>query len=322
MIVPSSFQPAGWLPGPHAQTLWAGVIRRRPRVGLRRERVELPDGDFVDLDWTTGDGGPIVLIVHGLEGSSRSRYAAGLLAAVHARRWRGTVLHLRGCSGEPNRRPQRYHACATEDLEYVFDQLRAREPHTLIAVIGYSLGGSIVLNWLSDREEPPAVGAAVAVSVPFDLNLSADRLASGFSRLYQHALLNNLYDRVKQKRRVVPHPLGERLTHRPKNFREFDDLYTAPLHGFAGVDDYYGRCSTIGKLQRIRTRTLILHAADDPFLGPVGVPRQDQLSDAVTLELSPQGGHAAFVSGPFWRPRYWLEQRIPEYIEDRLHGAA
>ncbi len=322
MIVPSTFRSAWWLPGPHAQTLWAGVVRRRPRVTLRRERVELPDGDFVDLDWTAGNDGPIVLIVHGLEGSSRSRYAAGLLAATAARGWRGVVLHLRGCSGEPNRVPRRYHACATEDLDYVFRMLRGREPDTPIAVVGYSLGGSILLNWLADCGDPVPIAAAVAVSVPFDLNLSADRLNSGFSRLYQRALLGNLYTSVTTKRKLVPHPLAERLTRRPRNFREFDNDYTAPLHGFDGVDDYYRRCSTRGKLQRIHTTTLIVHAEDDPFLGPAGVPQPDELSQAITLELSPRGGHAAFVGGSPWQPLYWLEHRIPEYLHEQLQNPA
>lgn len=321
MIDQSRFQPAAWLPGPHLQTLWPNVIRRPPRVALRRERVELPDGDFLDLDWTIGRDGPIVLILHGLEGSSRSPYAAAMLHAAQRRGWRGVVMHARGCSGQPNRLPRRYHAGDTGDVEYVTAMLHQREPATPLAVVGYSLGGSILLNWLAERDEPPTLRAAVAVCVPFDLDATADRLNVGFSRLYQRALLRSLYRAVREKHRHMQHPLAHAVARMPASFREFDNAYTAPLHGFADVRDYYRRASCKSKLHRIRTPVLILQAADDPFNRPTSLPAADELSDCVTLELSAGGGHVGFVEGPPWRPRYWLDRRIPEYIEQQLNGA-
>lgn len=308
-----AFHPAWWLPGPHLQTLWPNLLRRRPRVALRRERLELPDGDFLDLDWTLGTSGPLVLVLHGLEGSSRSPYAAGILKAIYDRDWRGVLLHARGCSGEPNRLARRYHAGETGDLDFVFNLLRSREPDAPLAVIGYSLGGNMLLNWLAESSRPLA--AAVAVSVPFDLDATADRLERGWSRVYQRHLLQRLYTAVQRKHRCMSHPLAHRLDKCPSNLRTFDDLYTAPLHGFDNVDHYYRECSSGPKLEHIRTPVLIIQAEDDPFMGPGTIPPTAALSDAVTLEVYAHGGHVGFVSGPPWRPRYWLEERIPAYLQ-------
>lgn len=318
---PSSFTPARWLPGPHLQTLWPNLIRRRPQVALRRERLELEDGDFLDLDWTAGTDGPIVLMLHGLEGSSESPYAAGMLKMVHERGWRGALLHARGCSGEPNRLARRYHAGETGDLNHVVDLLLQRERDTPIAVLGYSLGGSVLLNWLAQAAQLRPVAAAVAVSVPFDLDATADRLDSGVSRLYQRHLLDRLYRAVQAKHRRMAHPLADRLRDRPRSFRAFDDAYTAPLHGFADVGDYYRSASCGPKLRNIRTPVLIIHALDDPFMTPEVVPAPDVLPDCVTLEVSPTGGHVGFVSGPPWRPRYWLEERIPDHLAQAFAAA-
>ncbi|NIP74371.1 MAG: hydrolase [Gammaproteobacteria bacterium] len=312
MIVPSDFVPARWLPGPHLQTAWPNVSRPPPRVRLLRERLELPDGDFLDLDRTTRESGPIVLVLHGLEGSSSSPYAAGLLKAVHARGWRGVLMHARGCSGEPNRLPRRYHAGDTGDLAYVFDELRRRAPGAAIAAVGYSLGGNVLLNWLA-QARPPLAGA-VAVSVPFDLDATTRRLESGLSRLYQWVLLRRIYGALGEKHRRTRHPLAHRLVPRPRTLRALDDAYTAPLHGFRDAADYYRRASCRPKLREIRMPVRILQAQDDPFTQPGSLPATGELSEWVTLELSPGGGHVGFVSGSPWRPRYWLEERIPEYL--------
>lgn len=315
----NAFRPAWWLPGAHLQTIFPNVLRRPPKVRLQRERWELGDGDFIDLDWTRREDGPIVVILHGLEGSSRSPYAAGMLRAVANQGWRGVLLHARGCSGEPNRLPRRYHAGDTGDLDYVIRTLRDLEPAAPIAVVGYSLGGSVLLNWLAETPDARPIAAAVAVSVPFDLDACATRLERGWSRFYQRHLLNRLYAALDKKHARNPHPLAERVRHKPNSFRVFDDVYTAPLHGFEGVSDYYQQASCGPKLRRIRTPVLILHARDDPFLHPDAVPTRDSVSDAVRLEISDKGGHVGFVSGPPWRPRYWLEERIPRYLAEAFN---
>jgi hypothetical protein len=316
MTTLDDFRPAWWLPDPHAQTLWPVLCRHRPRLALRRERLELPDGDFLDLDWTPGDRGPIALILHGLEGSSDSPYARGLLAAVARRGWRGLVLHFRGRSGQPNRLARGYHAGDTADLAYVVDRLRQREPTTPLAAIGDSLGGNVLLKWLGEAGSGAPLHAAVAVSVPFLLDTVARRLNQGFARLYQWHLLGTLKRSYRAKfgsRPDGPAPLAGLA--RLRDFYAFDDQVTAPLHGYAGVHDYYARASGRPYLGRIRIPTLILHALDDPFMLPEAVPNPRELSASVRLECSPCGGHVGFVAGRWpWRAEYWLERRIPEFL--------
>jgi predicted alpha/beta-fold hydrolase len=285
--------------------------------------LELPDGDFLDLDWTTGTAGPVIVVLHGLEGSSRSRYATGLLHAIHKRNWRGVVVHFRGCSGEPNRLLRRYHAGDTSDLQVVVDTLRQREPETRLCAVGYSLGGNVLLKWLAEAGRASSMVAAVAVSVPFLLNRSVDRLERGFSHLYQRVLLKSTHAAVAEKHKTITSPVDLKELFKKKNFRAFDDGYTAPVHGFRGADDYYRQSSCRQFLYRIQTPTMILHALDDPFLTPDAVPQEQELSSSVTLELSPRGGHVGFVSGRWpWKPSYWLEHRIPAYFDEMLTNGA
>ncbi len=313
------FQPAWWCRGPHAQTLWARLARRLPDVALWRERLELPDGDFIDLDWTEHDGGPIVIILHGLEGSSESPYARGLLRALQQRGWRGVVMHFRGCSGEPNRLPRSYHSGDIGDLAFFVDTLRRREPQTPLAVVGFSLGGNVLLKWLGKTGAVLPVRAAVAVSVPYVLSDAAARLQRGFSRLYQWQLLRSLRRTVAEKRRRMELPLKIRNLSALKSFRDFDEYVTAPLHGFDGANHYYTVSSSRQYLRGIATPTLLLHAGDDPFMTESAIPRLDELSEFVSLEVSPRGGHVGFVSGAWpWQPRYWLDERIPAYLDRYL----
>jgi predicted alpha/beta-fold hydrolase len=320
MIYAADFKPAWWLPGPHLQTLWPVLCRRQPRPHLRRERLELFDGDFLDLDWTQQDRGPIVLILHGLEGSSDSGYARGLLHAVAARGWRGVVLHFRGCSGEPNRLAPSYNAGHTSDLACVIDWLRHREPVTPLACVGYSLGGNVLLKWLGETGTTAPIQAAVAVSVPFLLESATRRLGRGLSRLYQTYLLYHLRANYQGKSHLqaqLPVPVKEMA--RLRDFYSFDDKVTAPLHGYTDARDYYARASCRQYLKAIRAPTLILHALDDPFMLPEVVPTAEELADSVILELSPHGGHVGFVTGPSpWQAVYWLERRIPLFLVKHL----
>lgn len=309
------FKPAWWCRGPHGQTLWARLVRRPPHVALWRERLELPDGDFIDLDWTKKSSGPIVIVLHGLEGSSDSPYARGLLRAIERRGWRGVVMHFRGCSGEPNRLARSYHSGDTGDLDFLVTTLLRREPHAPLATVGFSLGGNVLLKWLGKAGGVTPLHAAVAVSVPFVLHGASARLQQGFSRLYQWRLLRSLRDSVDAKRRHMELPLKKRDLSTLKNFRDFDEYVTAPLHGFDSADHYYTVSSSRQYLGGITVPTLLLHACDDPFMTESAIPRPDELSESVTLELSPHGGHVGFVGGVWpWRPRYWLDERIPDYL--------
>jgi len=312
------FRPAWWLRNAHLQTLFPYLLRRRPRVDLRRERIELPDGDFIDLDWTTGTDGPIVLILHGLEGSSRSKYARGLLNAIHQRGWRGVVMHFRGCSGEPNRLPRSYHSGETGDPDHVIRLIRQRHPDAPLAVVGYSLGGNVLLKWLAERGDVAPIDAAVAVSVPYRLADSANRLLRGFSRVYQWLLVKNLNDSFRRKSARIPMPINPDLG-AIRTFWDFDTMVTAPLHGFRDADHYYSVVSSRQYLKEIRKPVLCIHASDDTFMYPHTTPEATDLSPAVQLELCPHGGHVGFVTGCWpWKPGYWLEQRIPDYLATKF----
>ena len=319
-IVVSAFQPAKWLRNPHIQTLYPFLARRGGRPVTRRERLSLPDGDFVDLDWAIGapPKAPWVLVLHGLEGSIRSHYAVGLLNRLTAAGYRAVLMHFRGCSGEPNRLPRSYHSGETGDLDYVVRTLQQRELNTPLGVIGFSLGGNVLLKWLGEQRTEAPVTAAVAVSVPFSLSLAATRLEQGLSRLYQAYLLRKLRRSLRAKQSQVELPLDLHNLRKLQTFRAFDNAVTAPLHGFNGVDDYYARASSRPYLSRISRPTLIIHALDDPFMTSAIVPDQNELSPWVRLELSSQGGHVGFIGGSIRQPTYWIEHRVTEFLMSHL----
>lgn len=309
------FHAVGWLPGPHLPTLWASVCRRVPESPLRHERFELADGDFLDLCWTARTSGPVVVLLHGLEGSYRSSYARAMLAALDSAGYRGVLMHFRGCSGEPNRLERSYHSGETGDLAEVVEHLAARLGTPPVAAIGYSLGGNVLLKWLGELGAVAPLQTAVAVSVPFDLGLSAAHLNEGFSRFYQWRLVRSMRNRHLLKFAARPTPLKITNVRRLTSFRAFDDAVTAPLHGFRGADDYYQQCSSRAWLAKIAVPTLIIHARDDPFVPASAIPTATELAPDVTLELTAHGGHVGFLGRLGTRPaEYWCEARIIEHL--------
>jgi predicted alpha/beta-fold hydrolase len=317
----NQFKPAWWLRNPHLQTLWAALLRPKIKLSIRSERLELADGDFLDLAWVGGGSGPRVLILHGLNGSIGSPYARGILQAINNRGWRGVFMHFRGCSGEPNRLAQSYHSGETRDLQAVITELIHREPNSPLFAIGYSLGGNVLLKWLGEIGESNVdspLKAAVAVSIPFELAKTAEHLKTGFSRLYQWHLLRELsaYHHRKFKDLPKPSAINDVDVTQLKTFWEFDNAITAPLHGFKNADDYYEKSSSRQYLAKIKTPTLILHARNDPFTTLNALPEVHEVSKHVSLEFSEDGGHVGFVSGKYpWKPIYWLEERIMDYLE-------
>lgn len=280
--------------------------------------MELPDGDFLDLDWLGPAADCLVVVLHGLEGSSSSHYVRALAHNLAAFDIPSVVMHQRGCSGEPNRLARFYHGGETRDLRRVLEHCRRRRPDARLYAVGFSLGGNILLKWLGESPDS-LLDAAAAVSVPFRLDLGAQRLEHGLSRLYQAHLVNGMKRSVDRKRRRMPHPVDRRALSRCRTFEQIDTCLTAPLHGFRDARDYYARSSCRRFLGSIRTPTLIVHSLDDPFMTPAAVPGEEELSSAVTMELSRRGGHCGFVAGatPF-QPRYWLDRRLPEFIRSRM----
>lgn len=316
----NNFNQAWWLPGGHFQTLWPSLSRRKVSISLVRERLHLPDGDFLDLDWTQVDEqAPIVLILHGLEGSIESSYAKGMLAALKHSGLRGVFMHFRGCSGEDNKSVRSYHAGETDDLDYVLQTLKQRKPFTPIAVIGFSLGGNVLLKYLGETEKDNPVSCAVAISVPFLLNRFADKIQKGVSSIYQKHLLSILKKKIIRKAKDIKLPIDVNQLDRIHNFWDFDNLVTAKLHGFKDAKDYYEKSSSFYYLSRIKQKTLIIHARNDPFLPLDAIPHQSQLPDNVQIKLHQSGGHMGFITGNLpWNPKYWLEEQLPSYIHANL----
>jgi len=320
-----TYSPAWWLPGPHARTIWSRFFRRTPPIPTRIERWDTADGDFVDLVRLAGPpASPRLLILHGLEGAPRSHYARGLFLEAARRGWAADLLLFRGCGGEPNRAARFYHSGETSDLDAVARRILADDPESPLVVAGVSLGGNVLLKWLGELAEsvPDGVVAAAAVSVPYDLARASRHIDRGFSRVYQHHFLQSL--RRKALAKLVRHPglVPRAKIEAARTLYEFDDVVTAPVHGFANADDYYTRSSSIRFLTRIRVPTLLLSAFDDPFL-PAEV-LEDVACIAATnpfleAEFPRAGGHVGFVSGANpWRPFYYAEWRVAEFLDRAL----
>jgi len=319
MIESSGFQPAVLLRNRHLQTILPNLglrILRRPP--LSREQLELPDGDFLHLDWLVGgtdQSKPLLLCLHGLEGSSRSNYASDLLRVAGDAGWQAAVVHFRGCSGTLNRLNRSYHAGETADLAQVLEHVAQQRRFSRLFAVGYSLGGNVLLKHLGEAGPASPLDAAVAVSVPFDLDGAARSISGGVSRLYQYLLMQKMKRRVRQKAGALAAVIDVPAALRSTGFAEFDELVTAPLHGFAGCKDYYARCSSRQFLGVIRKPTLILQARDDPFLDSRYLPSEGELADSVQLELSMHGGHVGFVGQKKpWQPYLWLPRRIFEFL--------
>ena len=311
------FKPAWWLPGAHMQTIWGTLLRSKGHLSTATERFELDDGDFLDVEWVgqSRTDQPIVIVLHGLGGSVESHYGYALLHAIHKKGWRGAFLHFRGCSRTPNRLAKWYSSGDTEDLDSIVSCLQQREEMP-IAIVGISMGGNVLLKWLGEKADKAQIETAIAVSVPFKLDRVADRVQSGFSRVYQWYFLKSIHQAVRNKFHGRACPIDLDKLHKWKTFWSFDDRFTAPLHGYESATDYYAQCSCFAHLKHIKIPTLIVQAQDDPFLTPDAFPKPEDLSDDIQLELSRKGGHVGFISGHIpGKAVYWYEDRIMRHLE-------
>jgi len=323
-FVPRPFRPAWWLPGPHAQTVGGRYLRPRTGVRYRRERVDTPDGDFLDLDWAAvpgrpapSDTAPFVVVVHGLEGSAESAYVKETCRALWDRGIRSVAMNFRGCGGEPNRLPRFYHAGDTGDLAFVLELLAERFPGAPLGAVGFSLGANVVLKYLGERGDDALARAAAAISIPFDLGAGADKLAASVTgRMYTAIFIRSLRRKYLSKRHRIGGTVDERRVLASRTFRDIDDAATAPLHGFRDVDHYYGSSSSGQFIPRIRVPTLLVHASDDPFVPEAAIPRDAIAANpALTAAIVPHGGHVGFIAGQPGRPEFWSEREAARFLE-------
>ncbi len=316
MIKPRAFKPAWYLTNRHLQTILPNIVQP-PIPVVEKQRVELDDGDFIDLLWSQARSPNTLLILHGLEGSLKSPYTRRILNYCNRHQIGAVLMYFRGCSGEPNRLLRSYHSGETGDVGQIIRHLKS-QGITDIALLGYSLGGNVTLKYMGEAETDPAVRCAIAVSVPFRLDLCASTMDKGFAKVYQNTLIKRLIAKMEQKRhlfkkdsRQFPDPASM------SNFWQFDDNFTAPIHGFESAEHYYQSASSRQYLKSIDKPTLVLHARDDPFMTTEVLPDADELSEKIALELSSYGGHVGFVGQRGLAPEMWLQNRVHRFLIDQ-----
>ncbi|HGJ5876194.1 MAG TPA: hydrolase [Arsenophonus sp.] len=319
-----NFQPLNWAKNPHLQTLLPRIVRRKPQIKPLWQRLELPDGDFIDLAWSENPQSakhkPRLVIFHGLEGSFRSPYAHGMLETTKKRGWLGVIMHFRGCSGEPNRQIRIYHSGEITDASYFLKWQKTIYGQVPIATVGYSLGGNMLACYLAETGQYADVNAAIIVSAPLMLEPCSIRLEKGISQFYERYLLNGLKRNATRKLIRYPGslPLNLLQLKKLKRLRDFDNAVIAKIHGFKDATDYHHQCSALPRLPNIRVPTLIIHAKDDPFMAPEVVPDINQLPANIEYQMTEHGGHVGFVGGTLKQPKMWLEQRIPDWLTPHL----
>jgi predicted alpha/beta-fold hydrolase len=319
----AGFRPPRWARGPNTQTLLGRALRPRGVTDLRRERWTTPDGDFLDVDFTrdADPSSPLILVLHGLEGSSRRGYVLSTLEAIQRSGLGGVALNFRGCSGQSNVRPRAYHSGETSDPTFVLDRLRLRFPGRQFGAVGFSLGGNVLLKLLGEGGRASRwLDAAVAISVPYDLAAGAHRLEdTRWGRLYARHFLRSLKSKIRDRAHILREKIDLDRTLESVTLREFDDACTAPLHGFRDAAHYYQESSSAAYLASIRTSTLLIHAMDDPFLPAGSVPlKHIDGNPHLAKQFSAFGGHVGFVHGAPWTPRFWAEERAAAFLAETL----
>jgi predicted alpha/beta-fold hydrolase len=307
-----------WLLGGHLQTIYPATCIIKPRVAYRRERWNTPDGDFIDVDFVDGrPGQPFIVLFHGLEGSSDSHYARSLMAHIASLGWSGAVPHFRGCSGELNHAPRFYHSGDAAEVGWIVRRLADRhrgQTRARFYAAGVSLGGNALLRWLGESQhEAEIVDAACAISAPLDLAGGGAALSRGINLIYTRIFLQTLKPKCEQKLGQFPGLFDRETMLRARNLYEFDNIVTAPLHGYRDTDDYWHRASAKHVLSDITVPTLVLNAQNDPFLPAHHLPRV--ASRFVTLDYPEEGGHVGFANGTLPGQINWLPKRIQHFLD-------
>ncbi|OHX11269.1 YheT family hydrolase [Chromobacterium sphagni] len=313
-----SYHAPRWLRGGHAQTIWPALAVKVEPPRYRRELWDTPDGGRIALDFVDGEAGaPLVVLFHGLEGSSASHYAKALMQAVAKRGWHGVVSHFRGCGGVDNALPRGYHAGDAAEVRWILQRLALS--FAQLAAVGVSLGGSMLLNYLAEEGDAALPCAAAAVSAPLDLVAASSRLDQGLGKLlYTRMFMDTLKPKAMASLQRHPGLFDAGQLRRARTFIEFDNLITAPLHGFGTALNYWQQASSKPRLRQITRPTLLLNARNDPFLPESALPAAEQVADCVTLDFPRDGGHVGFATGPFPGRIDWLPQRILGFIGPHL----
>ncbi|MCK5101058.1 MAG: alpha/beta fold hydrolase, partial [Desulfobacteraceae bacterium] len=270
--------------------------------------------DFIDLDWSVVKSKKLAIISHGLEGNSGRRYVKGMVNALNKNRWDALALNFRGCSGEPNRLLKTYHSGYTDDLALAIKHAKKKKKYNEIALIGFSIGGNMTLVHLGRDKVDPIVKKAAVLSVPCNLEHSSECLAQLRNRLYMKRFLIMFHDKIKAKMIFMPGQINDKGFKKIKNFKEFDDRYTAPIHGFKDALDYWGQCSSNQFIPNINIPTLIINAKNDPFLSKSCYPiKESENNENISLEMPESGGHVGFIT--FNKEKiYWSEKRTLEFF--------
>lgn len=330
VIEPSSYSPPVGFTNPHLQIIWSAGLRVVPLVDFRRETIPTADGDELQLDWISRlhpEGPPprparrTLLILHGLESHARLRYISATALAFLREGWEVAALNFRDCGDTPNRLWQSYHSGVTQDVATVVRHLLAARPGSELGLIGYSLGGNVLLKYLGANPGgiPQAVRAAVAISAPVDIHSAVTQLSERFNRFYNWRFMSRLRMKLRRRCERFPGMLDEGMIPHLRSFADFDEIYTAPAHGFTSARDYWERASSLPDLDRIRVPTLVVSALDDPFLGPGCYPvAAAERSEHLFLELPRHGSHIGFIQFGQAGGEYWHEKRAREFLGDRI----
>lgn len=319
LISTSDYSPLKIFSNPHVQTIYPSLFRKVRGVTYIRERIFTPDNDFIDLDWSRVGADRAVVVSHGLEGHSRRSYMLGMIKSFNSRGWDGIAFNFRGCSGEPNRFLKSYHCGATEDLHTVVTHVISKKCYSCISLVGFSVGGNLTLMYLGEKKHrvSPLVKSAAAISVPCDLESSSMKLAKRSNRLYMKRFLRMFHRKIRIKMHMMPDKIHDTDYHLIQTFEQFDNRYTAPIHGFSSAKDYWSKCSCKQFLSGINIPSILINAQDDPFLGEACYPiKEAKNSPHFFLEMPKSGGHVGFIdfnsSG-----EYWHEKRVAEFVSEK-----
>jgi predicted alpha/beta-fold hydrolase len=310
-----AFKPAWWLNSAHLQTIWPEIIRKKVAIPVHFKTFELSDGDFLELVWSQQGFKDTVILLHGLGGSVDSPYIRGMVNALNQFEFNTVVIHFRGCSKKQNRSPYMFHAGETSDISEVIESLTSNASGKIFAV-GFSIGANILLKYLGELGAKTPLSGAVAISTPFSLERTQASLSRGFSKIYQHYLLTRLkYLIFRQFINKEQNHFNLLSVLMANDLKKFDEIVTAPLHGFKNASDYYAQASSFSYLRFINIPTLLIHAKDDPFLPGDFIPKRTQLSSFIKILLTEKGGHVGFVSGTSPQlAEYWLEKVVPDFL--------